>query len=168
MHVYMHAYMHISYLFSFRPLMYPDTDVVLICFSISNPDSLHNVVDIWSPEIHYHCDGAPIILVGTKSDTRTDPDVRAREAPFVDFEMGKNVAKLIGAVEYLECSALRNEGVRTVFETAARVVLRAQSIRGRFQFLRQSKRIRRVFSCFFASSDSNLDSSALVSRTSLY
>jgi Ras family protein A len=26
-----------------RPLSYPETDVILICFSIDNPDSLNNV-----------------------------------------------------------------------------------------------------------------------------
>ena len=34
-----------------RPLSYPDTDVILMCFSIDNPDSLENIPDLWAPEV---------------------------------------------------------------------------------------------------------------------
>ena len=34
-----------------RPLSYPDTDIVLLCFAIDAPDSLSNVVDKWYPEV---------------------------------------------------------------------------------------------------------------------
>jgi len=43
---------------------YPDTDVVRLCFSISNPDSLGNVVDKWLPEVRHFCPKMPIELVG--------------------------------------------------------------------------------------------------------
>ncbi|KAH7711105.1 Ras protein, partial [Aphelenchoides avenae] len=33
-----------------RPLSYPQTDVVLICYSIDNPESLANVAETWAPE----------------------------------------------------------------------------------------------------------------------
>ena len=32
----------------------------------------------WIPEVHRHCPDAPIILVGTKADLRTDPEELAR------------------------------------------------------------------------------------------
>lgn len=35
-----------------RPLSYPDTDVILMCFSIDSPDSLENIPDKWTPEVH--------------------------------------------------------------------------------------------------------------------
>ena len=35
-----------------RPLMYPQTDVFLICFSIVEPDSLSNVIEIWSKDVN--------------------------------------------------------------------------------------------------------------------
>ena len=61
-----------------RPLSYPKTDVFLICFSTVAPASLSNVKEKWLPEIRHHCPSAPILLVGTQTDLRTDPDTVAR------------------------------------------------------------------------------------------
>lgn len=35
-----------------RPLSYPDTDVILMCFSIDSPDSLENIPEKWTPEVN--------------------------------------------------------------------------------------------------------------------
>jgi len=111
-----------------RPLSYPDTDVLLICFSIVNPDSLGNVVDKWLPEVSHFCPKVPIILVGTKKDLRTDADViedlsMKKQKP-VTTEQGQQMAALIHAHAYLECSSRTRDGVREVFETAALAALR--------------------------------------------
>ncbi|CAG2120866.1 unnamed protein product, partial [Medioppia subpectinata] len=58
-----------------RPLSYPDTDVLLLCFSIVSPDSLSNVFEKWVPEVKKFCEDVPIVLVGTKRDLRSDPQV---------------------------------------------------------------------------------------------
>ncbi|CAH8449949.1 unnamed protein product [Schistosoma intercalatum] len=34
-----------------RPLSYPDTNVVVLCFSVDNPDSLENISTKWMPEV---------------------------------------------------------------------------------------------------------------------
>lgn len=47
-----------------RPLSYPDTDVILMCFSIDSPDSLENIPEKWTPEVKHFCPNVPIILVG--------------------------------------------------------------------------------------------------------
>ena len=47
-----------------RPLGYPNTDVLLLCFSVVEPNSFNNVKTKWYPEIREHCEGVPIILVG--------------------------------------------------------------------------------------------------------
>ena len=49
-----------------RPLSYPDTDVILMCFSIDSPDSLEKIPEKWSPEVRHFCPNVPIILVGNK------------------------------------------------------------------------------------------------------
>ena len=49
-----------------RPLSYPDTDVILMCFSIDSPDSLDNIPEKWTPEVRHFCPNVPIILVGNK------------------------------------------------------------------------------------------------------
>lgn len=57
-----------------RLLSYPDTDVIVMCFSIDLPDSLENIQDKWIPEVKHFCPNVPIILVGNKRDLRNDPD----------------------------------------------------------------------------------------------
>ncbi|WBW74101.1 Rho family GTPase Rho5 [Schizosaccharomyces osmophilus] len=107
-----------------RPLSYPDSHVVLICFSVDAPESLDNVQEKWISEVMHFCSSLPIILVGCKNDLRNDPKVveelsKTSQKP-IPYEDGETVAKKIGAYKYLECSAKLNDGVQEVFETAAR------------------------------------------------
>ena len=53
-----------------RPLSYPDTDVVLMCFALNNPDSFDNILEKWTPEVKHYCPHIPVILVGCKRDLR--------------------------------------------------------------------------------------------------
>ncbi|KAI9299283.1 small GTPase superfamily, partial [Cunninghamella echinulata] len=55
-----------------RPLSYPETNVILICFAIDQPTSFANVQDRWLPEVTHFCENVPKLLVGTKSDLRED------------------------------------------------------------------------------------------------
>merc|ERR1719391_1565667 len=107
-----------------RPLSYPDTDVILICFSIDSPDSLENIPEKWTPEVKHFCPNVPIILVGNKKDLRNDPktikDLREMKQEPVKTEEGRVMAEKINAFGYLECSARNHEGVREVFEMATR------------------------------------------------
>ena len=56
-----------------RPISYPDTDVILMCFSIDSHDSFENITETWISEIKHFCPNVPIILVGNKKDLRNDP-----------------------------------------------------------------------------------------------
>ena len=107
-----------------RPLSYPQTDVFLICFSIASPPSFDNVKGKWFPEIEHHAPNVPIILVGTKLDLREDKrtveGLRQRRMDPVSYEQGIAVAKEIGAHRYLECSALTQRGLKSVFDEAIR------------------------------------------------
>ncbi|XP_071081789.1 transforming protein RhoA-like [Haliotis cracherodii] len=110
-----------------RPLSYPRTDVILMCFSIDVPDSLDNVLEKWSPEVKHFCPNVPIILVGNKKDLRNDDHTKAKLAQYKQFpvkpEAGRKIADSIGAVTYRECSAKTKEGVTEIFETASRAAL---------------------------------------------
>uniref|UniRef100_A0A914CBS6 Ras-like GTP-binding protein Rho1 n=1 Tax=Acrobeloides nanus TaxID=290746 RepID=A0A914CBS6_9BILA len=110
-----------------RPLSYPDTDVILLCFSIDSPVSLINVKEKWSPEVKHFCPHIPIILVGNKKDIRNDPTVlnelSQNKIDPVKPEDGKVMAEKINAFTYVECSAKTKEGVREVFEKATTAAL---------------------------------------------
>ncbi|NXD70273.1 RHOG protein, partial [Eolophus roseicapillus] len=110
-----------------RTLSYPQTNVFVICFSIGSPSSYANVRHKWHPEVSHHCPNVPVLLVGTKRDLRNDLETvkKLKEQSLAPTtpQQGTSLAKQIGAVKYLECSALNQEGVREVFAEAVRAVL---------------------------------------------
>jgi Ras-related C3 botulinum toxin substrate 1 len=110
-----------------RPLSYPQTHVFLVCFSVVSQPSFNNVKAKWIPEIQHHAPNVPVILVGTKSDLRTDQDtqaqLRAKNLSMVSQSNAQNMANEIGAKGYLECSALTQEGLKNVFDEAIRAAL---------------------------------------------
>ena len=95
-----------------RPLSYPDSHVILICFNIDNPDILDNVqekvrsrllnssvlififrLSQWIGEVNHFCQGIPIIFVGLKRDLRRDPQIidelrRTSQHPVTFQEVG--------------------------------------------------------------------------------
>jgi len=110
-----------------RPLSYPQTDVFLVCFSVISSSSYENVKTKWVPEIQHHAPNVPILLVGTKSDLRKDENtikqLNSRQQTMVTVEAGQKMAKEIGAVNFLECSALTQEGLKQVFDEAIRAAM---------------------------------------------
>jgi len=113
-----------------RILSYPKTDVFLLCFSVVNFASYINAKDVWHAEIVKNCTNPRIILVGTKIDLREDPTTLEELAqtgkPPVTKEMGLAKSKEIGAINYLECSAKSQIGLKEVFDYAIEVVSEAQ------------------------------------------
>lgn len=97
----------------------------------------------WFPEISHHAPSTAIVLVGTKLDLREDQATieklrdrcaslysrfstvayvcRRRMQP-IQYSAGVTMARDIGAVKYLECSALTQKGLKTVFDEAIRAV----------------------------------------------
>jgi len=110
-----------------RPLSYPQTDVFLVCFSVISNSSFENVKTKWVPEIQHHAPNVPILLVGTKSDLRKDDNtikqLNSRQQSMVTIEAAQRMAKEIGAVNFLECSALTQEGLKQVFDDAIRAAM---------------------------------------------
>ena len=113
-----------------RYLSYPDTKVFLLCFALDAPSSFANVKKLWFPELQHRCPGTPIILVGTKEDLRDDPEVishlATRDLSPITYQQGLECARDIGAVRYMECSALTEKGVQEVFIEGARAALRVR------------------------------------------
>ena len=116
-----------------RPLSYPNTDVFLLCFSLTSPDSLTNIESKWCPEIRSYCSSEKprIIMIGTKSDLRDDKTSFNSTSQFqkihsVTSAEAIRVAKKIHAEKYLECSALTQKGVKQVFEEIVKVALNSR------------------------------------------
>lgn len=81
-------------------------------------------------QVSHHCPGVPILLVGTKSDLRSDADIQRKlkeqnQTP-VTHHQGAALARQIQAARYLECSALNQDGIKDVFSEAARAFLNPQ------------------------------------------
>ncbi|KAM8723827.1 rho-related GTP-binding protein RhoN isoform 1-T1 [Acanthopagrus schlegelii] len=109
-----------SYYDNVRPLAYPDSDAVLICFDISRPETLDSVIKKWQGETQEFCPNAKVVLVGCKLDMRTDVNTlrelsKQRLIP-VTHEQGSTIGRQIGAVAYVECTSKVSENsVRDVF-----------------------------------------------------
>lgn len=110
-----------------RPLSYPQTDIFLVCYNVVGVASQANVATKWIPELQHHAPGVPFILVGTKIDLRDAPDhvISPADKGKLPFrkEQGVREAKKLGAVAYMECSALTQKGLKDVFEKAVMTVL---------------------------------------------
>jgi len=105
-----------------RPLSYPQTDVFLVCFSVTSQASFENVKEKWIPEVKHHCPGVPIILVGTQVDLREDQGMkqkleRQKQMP-ISYDQADRRSKEEGCVKYVECSALTQKGLKNVFDEA--------------------------------------------------
>lgn len=116
-----------------RRFAYGRSDVVVLCFSIANPNSLHHVKTMWYPEIKHFCPRAPVILVGCQLDLRyADLDAvnRARRPlarpikpnEILPPEKGREVAKELG-IPYYETSVVAQFGIKDVFDNAIRAAL---------------------------------------------
>lgn len=70
--------------------------------------------------------------MGTKLDLRDDPDtiskLSERKQSPMTYAQGVAMAKEIGAVKYLECSALTQKGLKNCFDEAIRAVLYPQPV----------------------------------------
>ncbi|XP_071866674.1 rho-related BTB domain containing isoform X1 [Bombus fervidus] len=123
-----------------RRFAYGRSDVVLLCFSITNPVSLRNCKAMWYPEIRRFCPQTPVLLVGCKNDLRymyrdetylsyfrdRSPFVRAtRKSDLVMPDQARAVARELG-VCYYETSVFTYYGVNEVFENSIRAALIAR------------------------------------------
>lgn len=104
-----------------RPLSYPGSDVIVICYSVDSKTSLLNVSRKWFPELKKNCPDVPRILVGCKQDLRSTID--NDNLDYTTIEDINECAKAIGAVSQIECSALEMKNIVLVFEKAARASL---------------------------------------------
>ncbi|NXS92908.1 RHOF protein, partial [Jacana jacana] len=105
-----------------RPLSYSGTNVVLICFDVTCPNSYDNVLTKWYPEVNHFCKGVPVLLVGCKTDLRKLQEGHLKP---ISYQQAMAMARQVHAVSYLECSARYQENVGDIFVAACRAALSA-------------------------------------------
>jgi len=115
-----------------RPLSYPGSDIVILCFSLVTESSFDSVREKWYPEVDHYVKDVPTILVGTKSDLRDAklPDPSTNEYNPVDNEKAQEMANSIGAEKYIEVSAKTGHNLQQLFKDSVAIVLAARLAQG--------------------------------------
>ena len=114
-----------------RPMSYSQANVILICYSVVRPSSFKSITEKWVPEIHFFANKTPFFLVGTQTDLRNDLNVDLNSSKVkkvskevVSRKQGKKLAKELAkygsCIGHVECSALTQQGLKTVFDEAIR------------------------------------------------
>uniref|UniRef100_A0A5K3FFP3 Rho-related GTP-binding protein RhoF n=1 Tax=Mesocestoides corti TaxID=53468 RepID=A0A5K3FFP3_MESCO len=106
-----------------RSVTYPNTSVFMLCFAVDNRSSFENIESKWVPDIKTKEHPVPILLVGCKSDARLNRagNINTMGGRILMYSEGTTLARKIGAVAYMECSAKTNDGVNEVFNKAVLV-----------------------------------------------
>jgi small GTP-binding protein len=110
-----------------RPLSYPDSDVILLCFKANNPtiETKRNILEKWMPELDHFCRGVPIILVGINArEGRRDyifdnPEEQPQPVAEVDAEdsfVPFTIRKEIGSARYFFCNPRTGFGIPELTE----------------------------------------------------
>ena len=112
-----------------RSLMFMFSEITILCYSVGSLESFENISSQWWPEVeasHARLK-KPHILVGLKKDLRILYSSKEDEnLECVTTAKGKELAKLIGAMAFIECSSVTNEGIDKVFETAINMIYKEQ------------------------------------------
>jgi len=90
-----------------RKIAYHNADVVLLTFSLNNPDSYDNIKEKWIPDAKKEMPQAKLVLVGTMKDLQAHP---------TEERLKQQRRRETRATAYLECSAINNDGVKEVFD----------------------------------------------------
>ncbi|KAH8823751.1 Rac3 in complex with crib domain of P21-activated kinase 1 [Flagelloscypha sp. PMI_526] len=106
-------------------LGYIEPDMILFCCSVVHHEGLEFVLDRLAPQARHHCPSVAYLLVGTKADLTNDENeldrLRAARRGPIQREQGEAMARRVGAIGYMSCSAHSMDGVNEVFKAAVRI-----------------------------------------------
>ena len=105
---------------SIREKYYPDADGFILCYSITDDETLSALKDLHEQILDLHSNPhVPLCLVGTKADLADTDRV-------VSVEEGKSFAESINAADFYETSAKTNNNVTEIFISLARSIARGK------------------------------------------
>jgi Ras-related C3 botulinum toxin substrate 1 len=108
-----------------RPLSYPGTDVFMVCYSMTDPQSFKNAQKKWITELGDHAKSAPIILVGTKMDlAKNESYCEENSITPIKEEEGAEASARLSLYAHVPTSALTQENLKTCFDEAIIAVLK--------------------------------------------
>ena len=95
-----------------RPLAYNECDCIIVCFDLTNAETLENAGEKWKAEARkLGPPGVPFVLCGCKSDLE-------RKVSEEECLQAANAGKF---ASYVECSAKINDNCDTVFQECVKV-----------------------------------------------
>eukprot|EP01080_Neovahlkampfia_damariscottae_P011398 gene11398-4565_t len=97
-------------------LKYRCTTCFILCFSVINRINFVHCLKNWIPELRYHYESVPILLVGTMSDMRSKYKTEGNDV--IEKNEAINMAVETGCIGYIETSALEGKNVEKVMKCA--------------------------------------------------
>ena len=105
-----------------RILLYPNTDIFFLCFSVIDPLSFNNLSNFWLKELKKFFSKPNIILIGTKIDLRNK--YLNENKNVITFEEGKLFSNEIKSIQYIECSSLLNININLILEISLNYLIK--------------------------------------------
>jgi small GTP-binding protein len=110
-----------------RPLSYPGTDVMVLCFDVTSRVQFDNCFVKYLPEVKHHIPSATIVLLGLKSDLRSNTEVAKKLADIQQTMVSREEAEAAAAkfkMPYYEASALEDgAGVTATLQSFSSLVV---------------------------------------------
>lgn len=91
---------------------YRGAHAIVLCYDTTNHDTLTEIAETWFPEVQKHGGEVPLFLVGTKCDLKDERKCSVQEA--------QEMAKRMGAVSFMGCSAKNATNVEQMFLRVAK------------------------------------------------
>ena len=104
-----------GYKTDYRSIVYKDTDMVIICYSVDSNLTFSNVEKKWIPELNEYCPNIPYILLANKIDLRQNKTVMERlkswDEHLITKDEGICIAQRTCCRSFLECSGTSKTGL---------------------------------------------------------
>ena len=122
---------------SIRSLVYQNCDAVVVCFDLTDSESLERVEKKWLPELEENCPDAPLILAGCKQDEMCDgPASCVCETAVCCSQLTRDKVKGLlvrtRARAYIECSSKYADGVDELAHLVMEVSRKKQTAARKF------------------------------------